>query len=63
MLKNKSDDGREVCYAYQKDSCKGACGRVHICQFCGGRHPLSWHTKPSGAPGGGDAAGSRANLR
>ena len=29
-------DGRQICYAYnsQNGTCRGNCGRVHVCQFC-----------------------------
>lgn len=29
-------DGRQVCYAFnsQNNTCRGNCGRVHVCQFC-----------------------------
>ena len=71
LLKNRTEDGREICFNYQKDACSGACGRVHICHFCGAKHPLSWHTKPPGSSGdasgprqaSGDAAGSRRRFR
>ena len=61
LLKNRTEDGREICFSYQTDKCKGSCGRVHICHFCGGRHPLSWHTRPGNTSG--DAAGSRRRFR
>ena len=29
-------DGRQICYSYnsQNSTCRGNCGRVHVCQFC-----------------------------
>lgn len=29
-------DGRQICYAFnsQNGTCRGNCGRVHVCQFC-----------------------------
>ena len=29
-------DGRQVCYGFnsQTNTCRGNCGRVHVCQFC-----------------------------
>ena len=29
-------DGRQICYGYnsQNNTCRGNCGRVHVCQFC-----------------------------
>ena len=47
-------DGRQKCFRYNKETCPGDCGRVHVCLVCGGPHPL---TKCPQKPRSGDAAG------
>lgn len=38
---SKTVDGRAICYAYNNadETCEGACGRVHVCRICFGKHP------------------------
>jgi hypothetical protein len=39
---NKTDDGREKCFKYQRGQCTDSskCGRLHLCTLCGEGHPL-----------------------
>ena len=53
---NKTPEGREKCYKYQKKQCPGNCGRVHACLACGGTHPV-WECPKRPRGKGGDAAG------
>ena len=44
--KNKTDDGRAICFLYNKGrECDGSCGMVHCCQLCEGDHPMTKHPK------------------
>ena len=36
---SRTPDGREICYGYNKESCEGGCGRVHVCQLRLKSHP------------------------
>ena len=36
---SNTPDGRQICYAYNNGTCKGDCGRVHVCQLCLKPHP------------------------
>ena len=39
-LREKTDDGKEICYRYsKKEGCSGRCKRAHCCRVCLGRHP------------------------
>ncbi len=39
-------EGKELCFGYNnKDSCKGGCGRSHLCQICFAAHPMSSHSE------------------
>eukprot|EP00434_Breviolum_minutum_P013170 symbB.v1.2.011607.t2/scaffold783.1/size170700/1 len=31
-LASKTPDGREICYAFNSQGCRGRCGRVHVCR-------------------------------
>ena len=46
-------DGRQKCFAYNKEGCQDrACQRVHVCLRCGGAHPAYECTlPPSGGKG------------
>ncbi|CAE7203224.1 unnamed protein product [Symbiodinium sp. CCMP2592] len=39
FVSSSTPDGRQICYAYNNGSCKGDCGRVHVCQLCLKPHP------------------------
>ena len=37
-MHQKTADGREICFRYQRGNCTGECKRVHVCRVClGGR--------------------------
>ena len=46
-LVSSTPDGRELCYAFNAQGCKGTCGRVHACRVkgCYGEHPAREHSK------------------
>ena len=57
QLVAKTPDGRELCFAYNTQGCKGQCGRVHTCRVrgCLQSHPAREHHKyAQGAKGGED---------
>jgi hypothetical protein len=33
-------EGKQICFAFNNNDCKGNCNREHICQICFGKHPL-----------------------
>lgn len=47
QLVSKTPDGRELCYAFNSQGCKGRCGRVHACrvQGCFQSHSAREHDK------------------
>ena len=51
---SKTPDGRAICYAYNNvgETCAGACGRVHVCRICFGKH-AAHSCEMSGAASGG----------
>ena len=52
---SSTPDGRQICYAYNNGTCKGDCGRVHVCQLCLKPHPRkSCKMQKDKASGGGD---------
>ena len=56
-LNSRTPDGREKCYKFQEEQCKGGCGRVHVRLICDGPYPMiQCSTKPQKG-GKGDAAG------
>jgi hypothetical protein len=36
---SKTPDGRQICFRYQDDLCRGKCNFVHVCSECLGAHP------------------------
>ena len=46
-LSSRTPDGREICYAFNSQGCKGKCGRVHVCRVAGcyGDHSAREHSK------------------
>ena len=38
-MHSKTADGREICFQYQRGTCSGSCGRVHVCTGCLGNRP------------------------
>ena len=46
-LASKTPDGREICYAFNSQGCRGRCGRVHVCRVAGcyGDHSAREHAK------------------
>ena len=55
--KGKTPDGRQICYNWNNGTCSGNCGRVHVCLFCLGTHPVSQ------CPRGGRGAGGKGKGR
>ena len=51
QLTSKTPDGREICYAFNSQGCRGRCGRVHVCRVAGcyGDHSAREHNKYSGS--------------
>ena len=51
--RGKTPDGREKCFAFNRDSChNAACQRVHVCLHCNGPHPRSKCPTAPPMPGG-----------
>jgi hypothetical protein len=47
--------GKLICFAFQKGTCKGSCGKEHVCQQCLGNHAITGcGNRPRGK--GGDTA-------
>ena len=40
-VKTRTSDGRLICYKYnyKDEECTGACGMLHVCQYCLKTHP------------------------
>ena len=56
-------DGRQICYAYnsQNGTCRGNCGRVHVCQYClSPKHNRHACPQQKGKEGGGAGAANEA---
>ena len=51
QLTSKTPDGREICYAFNSQGCRGRCGRVHVCRVAGcyGDHSAREHNRYSGS--------------
>jgi hypothetical protein len=48
MGKNRTPDGRQICFDFNNGKpCDGSCGMVHCCQFCMGPHPKSTCAVPA----------------
>ena len=45
QMKQRTFDGREICFEFNKTTCDGACGRVHVCKLCFKKHPMFDHEK------------------
>ena len=47
ILVSKTPDGRELCYAFNAQGCRGKCGRVHACRVkgCYQNHSAREHAK------------------
>ena len=39
---DKTPDGRQICWKWNspRDRCRFNCGRLHVCQYCFGSHPM-----------------------
>ena len=46
-LVSQTPDGREICFAYNAQGCRGSCGRVHCCRVrgCHKEHSAREHQK------------------
>ena len=42
QLHDKTPDGRQICWKWNnpRERCRFNCGRLHVCQYCFGNHPM-----------------------
>ena len=63
QLVSQTPDGRDICYAFNSQGCKGQCGRVHVCRVrgCFGQHSAREHRTYVGGGGKSDAKTASPN--
>ncbi len=58
-LSTSDPTGRKKCFRYNRGKpCNGECGMLHVCLYCGDRHPFKGSNCDKQSKTGGDAAGS-----